>query len=412
MSIAVPQGWEVRIVLGAEGRPVLHAASFDLPTSDDDSGEVARETFGGAALAYLNVRDLGPGAADDSLPVHFDRASFDRPPDGPGNACCRIVQAARDVSVSGHAYRVTLSVGGDDAPPPATLEQANEILETLALEPHEPAAPAPPPAARELSRYGIAIALPDGWDGEITRGELVARGDGLSLRLLEHGGSDARFVTTQTPVQLTPAEFLPREQTMVTGHSFVASGREFVLWVEGEPTARAVERANQALATLRIERGDFYPGLVDPATFAPAGSWTTGTSGSTEVRPDGQQTFTWASTAPYRDEPEQFPPYRTKLEPDDVLIHVQLYGPTDRANGRVAPPFRVAQAERNDAWEGQIDGLPLYRIAGRAPGQAYDVGITILFGRAHPTDEQLAAADAELDRLNLPDWETISPAER
>src|ERR671919_202214 len=54
----LPTGWAARILVGAEGRPVLHAASFPLPANDDDSGSVAQQIIGSAGMAYVNVRDL------------------------------------------------------------------------------------------------------------------------------------------------------------------------------------------------------------------------------------------------------------------------------------------------------------------------------------------------------------------
>ena len=44
------------------------------------------------------------------------------------------------------------------------------------------------------------------------------------------------------------------------------------------------------------------------------------------------------------------------------------------------------------------------KSGGGTPGQSYDVNISVVFGRAHPTADQIAAADAELARLHLPDW--------
>ena len=57
------------------------------------------------------------------------------------------------------------------------------------------------------------------------------------------------------------------------------------------------------------------------------------------------------------------------------------------------------------AWEGQVRDLPEYRLWTRVEGQ-YDVDLRVYFGRPDPGGEMLAEAQAELDRLELPDWGT------
>jgi len=46
IAVDLPPGWNARILIGAEGRAVLHAANFPLPSTDGDTGEVAQETIG------------------------------------------------------------------------------------------------------------------------------------------------------------------------------------------------------------------------------------------------------------------------------------------------------------------------------------------------------------------------------
>jgi hypothetical protein len=414
VSVALPDGWTGRILLGASGRPVLHAASFPLPPGDDDSGEIAKESMG--RDIYLNIRDLGPGDSPVAFPLTFSASDFGPPPPGPGSMCCRITEVSRDVAVSDELYRITAISGGQDPPGDTLLDEANGVLTSLSLRPYTPQAIQPLPAdAKRIEGHGISMRLPDGWDGSVGRGTLEASTPGLRLILRENGGTDAPFVTGKTPIRLSAAEFvgpsggLDPKIAAMTGRSFVEGGRDFVLDVEADslpPSAELVTQANQALATLQIEPGDFYPGTVDPATFTSADGWHTGTSGSTEVRPDGEQTESWASTIPYLDEPQQFPSSKTleQLPPDGVVIYVTLFGPAARALDGPTSPFRIAQANREYPWEGQVGDIPLYSIQGREPGQLYRVGLAIFFGRNHPTPDQIAAADAELARLKLPDW--------
>jgi hypothetical protein len=412
MSVALPSGWTGRILLGAAGRPVLHAGSFPVPSNDDDSGEIAKESMG--RDIYLNVRDLGPGVSAQALPVSFSASEF-APPHARG---WRVNEASREIAASGELYRVTALSGGQDPPSQRELDEANGVLRTLALDPYvHYTVPALPPAATQIEGYGISMRLPGDWKGKVTRGELDAGSAQIHLRLLERGGTDIAFAARKLPIELSNAEFVgpgggfdPRI-VAGTGRSFIVHGREFVLWVEADslpPDPWAVEQTNEALATLKVEPGDFYPGKVEPAAFATASGWNTGTNGSVEVQPEGQQTWTWASTIPFADDPPEFPS-RTlrRLPPGGIVITAQLFGPDKNGGGRnraASPPFRLSQGQRSYPWEGQIGKIPLYHIGGRVPGQRYDVGIAVFFGRLHPTPDQVAAADAELARLDTPDW--------
>jgi hypothetical protein len=432
LAVEAPPGWSARILVGAEGRPVLHAASFPLPPNDDDAGEVAQETIGSRGQMYLNVRDLGPGETGSQFPVEFRRSDFGPPPPGPGSRCCFITVASRDVAAFGYLYRVAVTSGSDEVPSAAALAEVNAVLAMLSLEPYEPKRPNPARGGEHLAGYGLELTLPPGWDGRVSYGVVEAASFDLSqaagvsgplsvgrndvaIRLVEHGGSDAPFVTARLPLELAPTEFVPpgpgfgERVPALTGRSFVASGRQFVLWASAgslPPSPTALAEANEALATLRIEPGDFYPGEVDPGTFAAAPGWVTGTSGPAQVEPDGEQTSTWASTVPYRDPPNQFPPDETlaALPPDGIAIVAWLFGHPGRRSELPArqTPFELAQAQ-----EGPFEGVPsdraAYRILAHVPGR-FDVTLWIFFGRPHPGGEQLDRAQAEVDRLRLPDW--------
>ena len=54
-------------------------------------------------------------------------------------------------------------------------------------------------------------------------------------------------------------------------------------------------------------------------------------------------------------------------------------------------------------WEGQIRDLPQHRLLTRVPEQ-YEVELRVYFGRQDPTAEMLERAQAQLDRLELPQW--------
>jgi hypothetical protein len=50
-----------------------------------------------------------------------------------------------------------------------------------------------------------------------------------------------------------------------------------------------------------------------------------------------------------------------------------------------------------------VSDLPEHRLWTRVEGQ-YDVDLRVYFGRPDPDAGVLASAQAELDRLELPDW--------
>ena len=188
----------------------------------------------------------------------------------------------------------------------------------------------------------------------------------------------------------------------------MASGRKFILWAYAgsKPAdATALEQANEALASLRVEPGDFYPGEVEPASFEPASGWHTGSAGPVEIEPGGEQTQSWTSTVPYRDEPDQFPPHETLavLPPDGIAIVAWVSRhPWERSELPAGePPFQLG-----DARQGPFEGIPPdrgpYQLTANMRGR-FDVVLWIFFGRTHPTDDQAERAQAELARLQLPE---------
>lgn len=406
MSIDLPTGWTGRIVIGTSGRPVLHAASFPLEANDTDDGEIAKEAMG-IKGTYLNVRDIGRGEAASDFPLTFAASDFGPVPPGSGGVCCHLLQAAKEAAHDGELYRVTAVSGGDDPPSDAALAELNDALSTLVVVPGLPQ-PVEPASGEVVAGYGLHAALPGGWNGHVDRGLLEASDGSITLAIREHGAADAgSFVTGRMPILLGPAEFVSLGgQGYETGRSFVESGRDFVLSASvptTPPDAASLEQANALLASFGAEAGDFYPGTVEPATFAPADGWDTGSSGRAQIQPDGQTTMSWASTIPYRDESLGFPPSRTlaALPPDGIVVLARLdqYGRTNAPAGR--PPFRLS-----DFVEGSFEGLG----PENSPRQLgvhvddYDLQLWAFFGRAHPTAEQLARAQEELDRLQLPDW--------
>jgi hypothetical protein len=125
--------------------------------------------------------------------------------------------------------------------------------------------------------------------------------------------------------------------------------------------------------------------------------------GSAEIEPGGEQTTSWASTAPYRDQPDQFPPHKTlaALPPEGIVIVVWLSRhPGSRSRlPRQQAPFKIQHTP------GSFEGVPSSRAtygSGADVKGRFDVTLWVIFGRTEPTTEQLDRAQAEVDRLQLP----------
>lgn len=402
ISLELPDGWTGRILIGASGRPVLHAASFPVEPNDTDEGMIAQEAMGINGM-YLNVRDLGAGDAGESLPLHFEAARFE--PASFEGASRR--EATADLASDGERFRVTAVSGGAGPPEQRDLDELNDALASLSLSAYTPS-----PAAADgdpISGYGLHALVPDGWKGGIARGEVHAGDQEVDLGITEFSAGDAgSFVTGRMPLTIGPAEFVHPQggSGYETGRSFLDAGRAFQLWVRSpdvSPSDRELERVNAFLASFRAEPGDFYPGRVEPATFAPADGWHTGSSGAAEIQPDGEQATSWASTIPYRDSGDQFPPHETlaALPPDGVLLVVWLQQFGIEHAPPAGPPFRL-----QNFTDGSFEGMPQQNatLTLHAGTRAYDATLWAFFGREHPTHDQLADAQAELDRLELPAW--------
>ena len=291
---------------------------------------------------------------------------------------------------------------------------------------------------REVAAYGIRAELPEGWSGFATRGMLSAATFPVSLGTLpaasERMKSDDVLVTikevTPEPGELSffaPAappftvsahDAAPEDaeaERAVLRRAISTGDRHFVLFVLlGSPatTPDRIDEANRLLRTLAFEKTAAFRGDAAPPEFERAPGWYTGKSEPAAIRPEGQQTAAWAATVPYDEPAFTLPPGRTlETLPEDGIILLAFvraglpYPPTTTSaqypeRGR---PYRLRDADVIRSFEGVPRRLPVYRLGARRPGR-YDVEIFAFFGRREPTQAQLAAAEAQLDRLRLPEW--------
>ena len=275
------------------------------------------------------------------------------------------------------------------------------------------------PGAR-MERYGISLEVPAGWDGKLSRGLIrIARGD-VSVVLYEYetdNAAAAAYFKDDWPVRLEAADFGRRPPGDENTRSVSVAGRLFSVFTEsaGAPSGEELEDLNEALASIEVESGDFYPGAVQPVGCPERPGWHVVSSGASPRYPYGEFAHTAAATIPYRNDPPDLPPVRTleALPSDGILVWVGMSRDTRVPPSRVEqataferrrpPPYRIADLERVVGWEGQVRDIPDYRLWA-VTGDRYLVDVRVYFGRARPTEAMLAEADALLRGLRFPDW--------
>ena len=264
--------------------------------------------------------------------------------------------------------------------------------------------------AATVERYGISLALPEGWAGEISRGIVhVHRGD-VSVVFHEYETAsvgEAAYFNRVWPVRLTAADLERRHEEDDTALLYSVSGRLFSVFPDAGAPARAdLAELNAALAGIEVEAGDFYPGTVDPVAFRERPGWHTISSGPTARYAYGESAQATAATIPLGDEANERPPRRTlEALPRDGIVAVAAVSRTSASltAPRLAPPYRLADFEGRIGWEGQVRNLPEY-VLWAATGDRYFVDLRVYFGRAQPTAAMLAEADAVISSIRFPDW--------
>ena len=299
---------------------------------------------------------------------------------------------------------------------------------------------AAPRDASRLNGYGLSVTVPEGWRGRIERAAVRAAnfalpepgsrvslgGEQVLVQLFEtDAGADApppdmsHFRPLAGRLRLEATDFRTPEGGEDDGATarrlFSLADRLFVQFVWSgarEPAPAALASVNDLLGSLGVEAGDFYPGTVEPPAFAPAPGWHVGASGVRPRLADGNFLVAWAATVAYSDAWNSVP-YRTleRLPADGVLIWVGLtnsnrFPPSSAGSSEHparTPPFRLADFDRRDSWEGQVASIPEYVLGGTLRGE-YHADVHVYFGRPDPTSAMLDAAQARLDALRLPRW--------
>ena len=286
----------------------------------------------------------------------------------------------------------------------------------------------PQVAGTSVSGRGVSMTVPDGWHADVSVGRVqiqnyTGRGDPTAGQVQaflseysEAFSANDGFLYPELAGSLTiePGEF-PSTQFAkdaeqgpgVSGAArfFTASGRRFELFARyggNPPPTAAVAGLNAILATLRVQPGDFYPGILDPPTFSPMQGWFIGGDAPTGARPEGDQLCAWASTIPYRD--SQSCPIAAgtidALPPDGMVISVSAYRNWSLPSGQL-PSKLTLPAELGSPREGARRSLDIQGMS----ADGYYVEITVNVAKdATLTPGMRDQAQAMVDGLQLPTW--------
>jgi hypothetical protein len=119
------------------------------------------------------------------------------------------------------------------------------------------------------------------------------------------------------------------------------------------------------------------------------------------------QTESWASTVPYRDAPNQLPPWKTlaALRRAGLIVHVtRAWQPAESAWAVRRHPLHISRAEIHANFEGNTspDRVSLWNASTWRNGSY--VTVWVFFGSPRPGLELIARAQKEIDRVKLPTW--------
>jgi hypothetical protein len=169
--------------------------------------------------------------------------------------------------------------------------------------------------AHTASRFGIAVTPGAGWHVTIAPGALRAANSELNLVLFEDPPDPNGIYHHGYPAPFVRSSFGPPDgQKPGYGYArrnFTVAGRYFSLFVQARalhPGPTTIRGLNTFARSLRIARGDFFPGIAPPARFRPAAGWRTEHSRTVSVSPS-TYSIAIASTVPYRDCLNCFPPH-------------------------------------------------------------------------------------------------------
>jgi len=119
------------------------------------------------------------------------------------------------------------------------------------------------------------------------------------------------------------------------------------------------------------------------------------------------QTESWAATVPYRDPPNQLPPWKTlaALRQGGLVVHVtRSWQPAEPAPALIKRPLRIVRTHIHANFEGNKspDRISLWKASTWRNGSF--VTVWVFFGSPRPGSTLIGRAQAEIDRVKLPVW--------
>jgi hypothetical protein len=143
---------------------------------------------------------------------------------------------------------------------------------------------------------------------------------------------------------------------------------------------------------------------VTPPHFRPEPGWHVGSTRAHACvgvsRSRCVQAEAWASTVRYRDCPDCSPPHKTlaALPPSGIVIQVTNARERPKYGRRGSWPPRLRASQAVHPFEGEPARISVIQRFVRS-GDGVEHSLFVWFGRAHPTAQQLARANAELHRV-------------
>jgi hypothetical protein len=137
LEIDLPNGWEGRIYRRPEGRPILHAASFVLPTDDGDFGALAVASMPSNGV-FIALAEYGPDVLGTPLFAHQGLPVPLRPADVLPRALQRLGRGRAGIqrffTTRGRPFCLYVVIGSELARA-AQVDQANLVLGSLSVAP-------------------------------------------------------------------------------------------------------------------------------------------------------------------------------------------------------------------------------------------------------------------------------------
>jgi hypothetical protein len=209
--------------------------------------------------------------------------------------------------------------------------------------------------------------------------------------------------------------------------ALLAAGLVFPLWMlTPRPQTPPPSNAPTSGPTIGPAAEDGEVGWAPP-WFEPTGGWYTATTGTVDPDNDWETPLTWAANVPFAQEDLDWardtgalfshPPETLRsLGPGDVFMQAAIINPggapadpTEAAPAAVLP-LSLADADVRRTWEGQVaENVPEYLFWRTVDG--WQLEVRVFFGTLDPSADILATAQAQLERLRLPEVPPAPPGD-